>query len=71
MTQRYQSGKLQAGWDEFISEMRIAQLMDAETIRALKSVFYAGAVYAATHQKYIEDILHEGLEKFDMKRDYN
>ena len=46
-------------------------MMDAETIRALKSVFYAGAVYAATHRKYIDEILHEGIEKFDMKRDWN
>jgi hypothetical protein len=68
LTKRYQSGKLQQGWDEVAREMKLQFLLPEDVVVLMRSMFFAGAVFTATHLKYAEEIMEEGLEKFDLER---
>jgi len=66
LTKRYQSGKLQAAWEEVKSDLRLAENVPHGLVDIVRAVFFAGAVFTATHLKYAEEILEEGLEPFDV-----
>lgn len=66
LTKRYQSGKLQEGWEELARDMNLKFMLSEKVVELLRSMFFAGAVYAVTHHKYAEEILEEGLEAFDI-----
>jgi hypothetical protein len=52
---------IQSGWEELAREMDLANKMGSVSLSIMKSMFYAGAMYVATHQERIDAMLVEGI----------
>ena len=52
---------IQSGWEELAREMDLANKMGSVSLSIMKSMFYAGAMFAVTHRSNADAMLVEGI----------
>jgi len=57
---------IRSGWEELAREMDLANKMGSVSLSIMKSMFYAGAMYVATHQEKIDAMLMEGIKDLQL-----